>query len=119
MPLADDLAALAGNTVVAAAATDAWDTVRSGVGRLFGRAGAEQAELAGRRLVETRRQLAALTGAQLEQAQAVLAQRWAARLTDLLEEHPLAGIPAGGRPASGSGAAAAARYGEAGRLLEP
>ena len=58
MPLADDLVALtalAGNTVVAAAATDAWESVRSGVARLFGRGGPEQAELAGRRLDETRR----------------------------------------------------------------
>jgi hypothetical protein len=88
MPLADDLAALAGNSVVAAAATDAWETVRRGLAQLFGRGGPEQAELAGRRLEETRRQLTALTGAQLEQAQAALARRWADRLADLLEEDP-------------------------------
>ena len=91
MPLADDLVALtalAGNTVVAAAASDAWESVRGGVARLFGRAGPGHAELAGRRLEETRSQLAALTGAQLEQARAVLAQRWAGRIADLLEEDP-------------------------------
>ena len=40
------LAALAGNTVVAAAATDAWETARDWIGRLFGRGGAKQAERA-------------------------------------------------------------------------
>jgi Tetratricopeptide repeat len=91
MPLADDLmalAALAGNTVVAAVATDAWDSVRHGVGHLFGRGGPREAELAAQRLEETRRQLAAVTRAELEQARAVLAQRWAARLADLLEDDP-------------------------------
>jgi Tetratricopeptide repeat len=91
MPLADDLAALAalaGNSVVAAAATDAWESVRHGVARLFGRGGPAQAKLAGRRLEETRGQLAAVTGAQLEQTRAVLAQRWAGRLADLLEQDP-------------------------------
>ncbi len=91
MPLADDLvalAALAGNSVVAAAATDVWETVRDGVGRLFGRGGPEQAELAGRRLEETRRQLAAVTGAELTQARAALEAQWTTRLADLLEEDP-------------------------------
>jgi Tetratricopeptide repeat len=91
MPLADDpvaLAALAGNSVVAAAGTDAWETVRHGVARLFGRGGPEQAERAGRRLEEIRSQLASVTGGELEQARAILAQRCAGRLADLLEEDP-------------------------------
>ena len=40
MPLADSLmalASLAGNTVVAAAATDAWENARHGLARLLGR----------------------------------------------------------------------------------
>lgn len=91
MPLADDLvalAALAGNTVVAAAATDAWETARDWIGRLFGRGGAKQAERAQERLVETRSQLVAVTGAELEHARAGLAQRWSDRLADLPEEDP-------------------------------
>jgi hypothetical protein len=102
MPLADDLvalAALAGNSVVAAAGTDAWESVRHGVARLFGRGGPEQADLAGRRLEETRSQLASVTGGELEQARAILAQRWAGRLADLLEEDP--GAEAELRPCSG------------------
>jgi hypothetical protein len=91
MPLADSLmalASLAGNTVVAAAVTDAWNTTRHGVVRLFGRGGARQAALAERRLEETRGQLTAVSGAELEQARAVLAERWATRLADLMEEDP-------------------------------
>jgi hypothetical protein len=91
MPLADDLvalAALAGNTVVAAAATDAWETARRWVGRLFGRGGAKPAEMAQRRLEETRSQLVAVTAAELEHARTALAQQWAFRLADLLEEDP-------------------------------
>ena len=93
MSLADDLvalAALAGNTVVAAAATDAWETARDWIGRLFGRNGANQAERAQERLEETRSQLVAVTGAELEQMRAALAQRWSDRLADLLEKDPSA-----------------------------
>jgi tetratricopeptide (TPR) repeat protein len=91
MPLADDLvalASLAGNTVVAAAATDAWESARGGIARLFGRIGRDRAEMAAQRLEETRGQLAGLAGVDLERAQDVQAQRWATRLTDLLEEDP-------------------------------
>jgi hypothetical protein len=65
------------------------------VGRLFGRGGLGRAELAGRRLEDTRSQLAAATGAGLGQARAAQAQRWAGRLADLLEEDP--GAEAGSR----------------------
>jgi hypothetical protein len=91
MPLADDLvalAALAGNTVVAAAATDAWETARDWIGRLFGRGGPAQAEQAQEWLVETRSQLVAVTGAELEQSQVALARGWSDRLASLLEEDP-------------------------------
>jgi hypothetical protein len=78
------LAALAGNTVVAAAATDTWEAARRGFARLLGSGDPEREQLAGQRLAETREQV---TGAD-EQARAALAQRWAGRLADLLEEHP-------------------------------
>jgi hypothetical protein len=91
MPLADSLmalASLAGNTLVAAAVTDAWEDARHGVARLLGRGDPDRAKVAERRLDETRSQLTAIGGADLEQAQAVLAAQWATRLADLLEEDP-------------------------------
>jgi hypothetical protein len=65
-------------------------TVRHGIARLFGRAGNRQAELAESRLAETCGQLAGAGGAELEVARAELAQRWAGRIADLLEEDPAA-----------------------------
>jgi hypothetical protein len=82
------LAALAGNTVVAAATTDAWEAARRGFARLLGRDDPKQEQLAERRLAETREQLTGAEGKDLEQARAALTQRWAGRLADLLEEHP-------------------------------
>jgi hypothetical protein len=91
MPLADSLmalASLAGNTLVAAAVTDAWENARRGVARLLGRGEPDRTKVAERRLDETRGQLTAVSGSDLEQAQAVLAAQWATRLADLLEEDP-------------------------------
>jgi hypothetical protein len=82
------LAALAGNTVVAAATTDAWEAARRGFARLLGRGDPKQEQLAERRLAETGEQLTGAAAADLEQARAALAERWAGRLADLLEEHP-------------------------------
>jgi hypothetical protein len=82
------LAALAGNTVVTAATTDAWEAARRGFARLLGRGDPKQEQLAERRLAETREQLAGAQGQVLEQARAALAERWATRLADLLEEDP-------------------------------
>jgi ribosomal 50S subunit-associated protein YjgA (DUF615 family) len=82
------LAALAGNTVVAAATTDAWEAARRGFARLLGRGDPDQAEVVERRLAETHEQLAAAGGKDLERARAALAERWTGRLADLLEEHP-------------------------------
>jgi hypothetical protein len=93
MPLADSLvalASLAGNTVVAAAVTDAWENARHGVARLLGRGDPDRVKVAERRLDETRGQLSAVSGTDLEDAQAVLAAQWATRLADLLEEDPAA-----------------------------
>jgi hypothetical protein len=83
------LAALAGNTVVAAATTDAWEAARKGFARLLGRGDPDRTKAAERRLAETREQLtAAAEGADLKQVHTALAERWAVRLADLLEEHP-------------------------------
>jgi hypothetical protein len=82
------LAALAGNTVVAAATTDAWEAARRGFARLLGRGDPDRTQVAEQRLAETREQLTGAEGQDLEQARAVLAERWAVRLADLLEEDP-------------------------------
>ena len=82
------LAALAGNMVVAAAMTDAWEAARRGFARLLGRGNPDRTMVAERRLAETREQLTGAEGKDLDQARAVLAERWAGRLADLLEEHP-------------------------------
>jgi hypothetical protein len=82
------LASLAGNTVVAAATTDAWEAARRKFARLLGRGDPKHERLAEQRLEETREQLTTAEGAALEQARAVQAERWAGRLADLLEEDP-------------------------------
>jgi hypothetical protein len=82
------LAALAGNTVVAAATTDAWEAARRKFARVLGRGDPKKEQVADKRLEETRRQLAALTGQELGQAQLELARAWQVRVADLLEENP-------------------------------
>ena len=88
MPLAEALAALAGNTIVAAATTDAWEAARGKFARLLGRGDAKKAQLADTRLEETRQQLASASGQELEKVQADLGRAWRVRLADLLEEDP-------------------------------
>jgi hypothetical protein len=82
------LAALAGNTVVAAATTDAWEAARHKFTRLLGRGDARREQLAAGRLEETCEQLTRSQGEALNRARAVLATQWATRLADLLEEDP-------------------------------
>ena len=66
------LASLAGNTVVAAATTDAWEAAGQGFARLLGRGDAKQEQLAERRLAETREQLTGAEGADLEDRKSTL-----------------------------------------------
>ena len=80
------LAALAGNTVVTAATTDAWEAARRGFARLLGRGDPQRTAVAERRLGQTHEQLTGVTGADLESAQAALEAQWVTRLADLLEE---------------------------------
>ena len=91
MALAEELlslASLAGQTVVAAAVTDAWGTAKQGFARLLGRSDPQRAGLAERRLELTREQLTGTPPAELEQVQTQLESIWRTRLLDLLEEHP-------------------------------
>ena len=82
------LAELAGLTVVAAAVTDSWEAARRGFTRVLSRGDSSKEKLAEQRLGETREQLIGAQGADLERVRASLAERWAGRLADLLEEHP-------------------------------
>jgi len=82
------LAALAGNTVVTAAVTDAWEATRIGFARLLGRGDPGKTKLAEERLVETYDQLTQATGADLERTRAELEAQWVTRMRDLLEEDP-------------------------------
>jgi len=82
----DSLVALAGNTLVAAAVTDAWETARHRFARLFGRGKPDPATE--RRLDATRSQLGDAPAAGLEKVKADLASQWALRLIDLLEDDP-------------------------------
>jgi hypothetical protein len=82
------LAALAGSTVVAAAATDAWESVKRGFARVLGSGDRDRAGVAERRLEQTRQQLADATPGELERIRGEAAVAWQVRLLDLLEEHP-------------------------------
>jgi Tetratricopeptide repeat len=86
------LAAAAGNTVVTAATSDAWEAARRGFARLLGRGDAEREQLAEQRLEETREQLAGHARTDREEARAALAAQWTTRLADLLEENPDADV---------------------------
>ncbi len=115
MPLTDDLALLAGNTLVTAAVTDGWEAARRGVIRILCRGDPSRTQLAEQRLEDTRRQLTGLSGADLGHARTVLAERWAGWLADLLEEDPgaaadLSALLQEMRAALPAGAVAAAGY---------
>jgi hypothetical protein len=81
------LAQWAGQTVAAAATTDAWEAARGRFARLLGRGDARKTEVAERRLTQTREQLTAV-GSNVEQLQEAAAERWAERFSDLLDDDP-------------------------------
>lgn len=102
------LAQFAGQTVVAAAITDAWESARDRFARLFGRGDVRRTEAVEGWLAQTREQLAAAGPGAVEQARQAAAERWAGRFADLLDEDPAietelralveevaAGLPAG------------------------
>lgn len=84
----DGLVSLAGQTVVTAAVTDAWEAARQGFARLLGRGDPDKTKLAEQRLAATYAQLTGTEGADLERARAALEAQWVTRLADLLEEDP-------------------------------
>jgi hypothetical protein len=82
----DALAALAANTIVAAAVTDAFEGLRAKVARVFGRDKPDPATE--RRLEGTRRQLATASPGDLESSQVTQARQWETRFADLLADYP-------------------------------
>ena len=83
------LAQFAGQTVAAAAITDAWEAVRGRFASLLGRGDARKSEVAEQWLVRTHEQLTAATpGVELEQMREAAGERWAGRFADLLDEDP-------------------------------
>ena len=81
-----DLASLAANTVVAASVTDAYDTIRDRVARLFGRGNPDPATAS--RLDNTRADLSDATATAVEQARAVHTAQWQVRFADLVDAYP-------------------------------
>lgn len=82
----DALAALAGNTLVTAAVTDAFETVRHKVARLFG--GGKPEAGVERRLDATRHRLTVAARGELDNVRIAQAGQWQTRFADLLEDHP-------------------------------
>jgi hypothetical protein len=82
------LATLAGNTVVAAATTDAWEAARHKLSRVLGRGDPKRAQTAGRWLGETQQRLAGSSRGERELVRAAETQRWIGRFADLLDEDP-------------------------------
>lgn len=84
------LTALAGNALVNATVTDAFEGVRAKLARLFGRGKPDPGTE--RRLDETRRQLMAASPGQAASALEEQARQWQTRFADLLADHPEAEV---------------------------
>lgn len=82
----DALAALAANTIVATAVTDAFEGLRAKVARVFGCG--EPGPGIRRRLDATRQRLAAVTREEQERERAAQARQWETRFADLLADFP-------------------------------
>jgi hypothetical protein len=82
------LAQFAGQTVAAAAITDAWEAVRGRFVRLLGRGDPRKAQVADQWLEQTHQQLTMAAAAELEQVREGQTERWAGRFADLLDEDP-------------------------------
>lgn len=81
------LAAAAGSGLVGAVMTDAWVGAKQGFSRLLGRGDQTREEMVGQQLERTRAELVA-AGPRAEQVRSAQQAVWAARLEDLLTEHP-------------------------------
>src|SRR5260370_39236395 len=81
-------ASAGGTALIGAAATDAWQTARDGVVKLFGRGGKRRAELVRDRLDRDVAVIEAAGPGERDEARAQLLPGWQVRLADLLEEVP-------------------------------
>jgi hypothetical protein len=82
------LAAAGGTALVGAMATDAWQTTRDGIGRLFGRGDTGRRTVIEAQLDEDAETVAHTEDAEREQARQELVLVWRRRLVQLLEEQP-------------------------------
>ncbi|MER7467103.1 hypothetical protein [Streptomyces sp. NPDC097981] len=83
------LAASGGAALVGAAATDAWQTTRSGFTRLLGRGNPQTEQATAGRLDRLAAEVSRAAGPQeLESVRRDLRAEWCGRLKDLLEEQP-------------------------------
>jgi hypothetical protein len=77
-----------GSVLVGAVATDAWQTARGGLVRLFGKAGPRREEIVARWVDEMASDLDRPEVGDRDQAERQWAQTWQQRLYDLAEEYP-------------------------------
>ena len=77
-----------GTALIGAAATDAWQTARNGMVKLFARGGKRRAELARDRLDRDVAVIEAAGPGERDEVRARLLPGWQVRLADLLEEFP-------------------------------
>jgi len=82
------LAVKAGTALIGAAVTDAWQSARTGVVRLFGRAGSRRQEVAEAWLDEDAAALDRANPAERDDLRSLLVRVWRQRLADLLAEFP-------------------------------
>lgn len=80
--------AAGGSAFVGAAATDAWQSARNGVVRLFGRGGQRRQEAVGRWADQTAAEIEQAPEAERALLRERLALTWQQRLADLVEEYP-------------------------------
>jgi hypothetical protein len=81
-------AAAGGTALIGAAATDAWQTARDGVVKLFARSGKRRTELVRDRLDQDVAVIEAAGPGERDEVRARLLPGWQVRLADLLEEFP-------------------------------
>lgn len=75
-------------TVVAAMATDAWQSARTRAAALFGRGDEERRDLAAARLDRAAAEVEAADPAERDEVRQRVAAAWQVRLVDLLDDHP-------------------------------
>jgi hypothetical protein len=82
------IAVAGGSALVSAAATDAWESARSGMAHLFGRGGQRRRDAAERWADQTATAIEQAPESDLAATRERLALAWQQRLADLIEEYP-------------------------------